>query len=513
MMGTTASDCKTADTRMDRTRPPNILLILTDQHRLSALGCYGPTPCSTPNIDRLAREGVRFERVYTTCPVCSPARATIITGQYPHRHGVTANCGSIPSAVWNIPDHPRMLSRQLLGGGYQCGYTGKWHLCPESACVEWFNQRIPHHVPSTLGFEGQDFMGHGGGGLRFAAYQQYLADQGFTFALQPNSANPPEYGWPSFAVQAGPKEASVDHFLANHTIGLIDRYRVGGRPFFIWHNHWGPHEPYYPVAEFYEPYREMAIPPWPNYEVPPNLLSAHHRPVIHPGAHARRWDYWNAALRHYYAFTTQIDDQIGRLYAHLEKTGLLDNTIIIFASDHGEHIGSHGGLVNKGYSHFEEIQRVGLIVRYPERYRPRAVRPGTVRTELASLVDLYPTVLDLAGVSTIGLEPQGASLHGLLDGRAPEWRDAAFVEFYGLSGGTVMVSCRCGDWKYGWNMNGTDELYNLADDPHEILNLADEPAHRSVRREMLERIAMHMRRSLIGDVRHTQALEQLRSAP
>lgn len=476
---------------MSRKSTPNILLILTDQHRLSALGAYGSTLCKTPNIDRLAKEGVRFETAYTTCPVCSPARATIMTGQYPHRHGVLTNCGA-HGPVWNIPDHPRMLPRQLIGRGYRCGYSGKWHLCPEPNCVEWFNQQIPHHVPGTLGFEGQDFMGHGGGGFHYREYKDYLHKNGLSFSLKPGSENPKPNGWPSFAIQDGTKEATVDHFLVNNTISLINKYQSAKQPFFIWHNHWGPHEPYYPVEEFFEPYRNIEIPPWPNFEIPRGLLQVQHRPKIHPKAGEHDWKYWENAIRHYYAFTTQIDDQIGRLYAHLEKTGLLDDTIIIFSSDHGETLGSHGGMTDKGYSHFEEIQRVGMIIRYPEKYRPENCMAGSVRKELASLVDIYPTCLDLAGVSAAEIDSQGASMHGLLQGRNTNWRDSAFVEFYGLYSPTAMVTCRSGDWKYGWNANGTDELYNLATDPYETKNLIDEPTCRSLCNEMLAKIANHM---------------------
>ena len=107
---------------------PNIILILTDQHRLSAVGCYGRTPCQTPNIDRLAREGARFETAYTVCPVCSPARATIMTGLYPHRHGICSNIYNLGNSVHELPDSPDLLSRRLQSAGYRCGYTGKWHL-------------------------------------------------------------------------------------------------------------------------------------------------------------------------------------------------------------------------------------------------------------------------------------------------------------------------------------------------------------------------------------------------
>jgi len=482
-------------------KQPNILLIVTDQHRLSALGCYGPTQCRTPNIDRIAREGVRFETAYTTAPVCSPARASIITGQYPSRHGVTMNCGGM-GPVWNIPDHPRMLSRRLIGQGYRCGYTGKWHLCPEVACTEWFNQKIPHHVPSTLGFEGQDFMGHGGSGFRYEEYRSYLKEAGLEFQVREGSANPASNGWPHFGVLAGPKEGTVDHFLVDHTLSLLDRYKDASEPFFIWHNHWGPHERYYPVEEFFEGYRDMEIPPWPNFHVEKGSLGEQHLPRLHPSAEKRvDWNYWQRALRHYYAFTTQIDFEIGRLLNHLENTGQLDDTIIIFTSDHGETLGSHGGMIDKGYSHFEEIQRIGMIIRYPEKYLPPGVRPGTVRKDVVSLLDVYPTCLDLAGVPAEEIDAEGLSLHS----GTPLSREEVFVEFFGLALPTVMVTCRRGNWKYGCNPNATDELYNLQDDPHEMRNLVHHPEYRTIRREMLERLESHLPKLAARNRNYTQA--------
>jgi arylsulfatase A-like enzyme len=483
---------------MDKMRP-NILLIVTDQHRLAALGCYGATPCQTPNIDRLAREGVRFETAYTTCPVCSPARASIMTGQFPSSHGVTMNVGSL-GAVWNLPDHERMLPRQLQRQGYRCGYTGKWHLCPSEPCREWFSQSIPHHVPGDFGFEGQNFMGHGGGGFNYPEYREYLAGRGLGFSLEPGTENPKEMGWPGFAVQEGPKEATVDHFLAGHTISLLDRFREAGEPFFIWHNHWGPHEPYYPVEEFYDLYRDMPIPPWTNFEVPDGLLGPQHLRCRHPRAGGREWAYWERALRYYYAFTTQIDHEIGRILDHLDQTGLSENTVVIFTSDHGEAIGSHGGMINKGYSHFEETQRIGMIVRHPDKLRPAGVAPGAVRKEMASLLDIYPTCLDLAGGHRQAQEAEGGSLHALLEG-APA-RESVFVEFFGLATPAAMVTCRHGRWKYGWNATSGDELYDLEGDPLETVNRVHDPSCRAICREMLERIAGHLPAGLRSDVLH-----------
>jgi len=142
---------------------PNILLILTDQHRLSAVGAYGNTVCQTPHIDQLAGDGIRFENAYTTCPVCSPARATIMTGQYPNTHGITSNVHNIGCTINEIRDQPGLLSRRLQAAGYSLGYTGKWHLGTDSPTL--FGSPNRPTLPKDVGFEGQNFPGHGNGGF------------------------------------------------------------------------------------------------------------------------------------------------------------------------------------------------------------------------------------------------------------------------------------------------------------------------------------------------------------
>ncbi len=468
---------------------PNILLVVTDQQRLSTIGAYGPTPCRTPNLDRLAAEGLRFENTYTTCPICSPARASLITGQYPSRHGVTDNVTSLGCAISNIPDYPGLLPRRLGELGYQCGYTGKWHLCPEANYPGHYNQPSAHTLPSDVGFVGQDFKGHGDGGFVYQEYRDYLSRLGTAFSLRPESINSEENGWPRYGIQEGAKEVSVDHFLTNHTIDLIDRFQGDSQPFFIWHNYWGPHEPYYPVEEFFAPYRDMEIPPWETFEGGRDKLLPHLRLALHPRSEEFSWEVWERAIRHYYAFATQIDYEIGRLYEHLETQGLLENTIIIFTSDHGESIGDFGGMTNKGNSSFDFTQRVGLIVRYPERYRPADSPAGSVKRDLASLADIHSTCIDMAGGDPNAADTDGVSLHSA---SGAQDRDAIFVECFGILTPTTMITCRSGAWKYAWNPGRGDELYNLEEDPHETCNRIADPDCAEIRHQMIERLATHL---------------------
>ena len=468
---------------------PNIILFFTDQHRLSALGCYGPTPCKTPNIDRLAAEGVRFTTAYTSCPVCSPARATIMTGLHIHGHGVTANMLDQGTSVRELPDSPELLSRRLGAAGYRCGYTGKWHL---GGSGEVFGIEADLALPSTRGFEGQNFPGHGGGGFNYPEYKAYLEEHGYEH--KPDR-DVPGAKCVSCGRIEGPVEATVPHFLANNTIEMIDRFKDGDEPFFIWHNNWGPHTPHYSLDEYLDLYRDVEIPPWANHEWPERDPNKPYQVKVHPHADQLTWDEWADAIRRYYAFTTMIDDQIGRILKHLEETGQADNTVIIFTSDHGETLGSHGGLTDKGWHHFEEIQRVGFIVKDPRGFGNEGAEAGSVKEEWASLTDVYPTILDLAGAGYDAEKIHGQSLVPLLEGRTTEWRDEIVVEFGGLGFAATMLTLRHGDIKYGWNCSTSDEMYDLATDPHEMTNVINDPAYADTAKAMRERIDAFMERT------------------
>lgn len=457
---------------------PNILFILTDQHRLEAVGCYADTVCRTPNIDRLAREGVRFENAYTTSPMCTPARASLITGQYPHAHGMTDNVGNLGCSVHTIQDRPELLSRRMERAGYNCGYNGKWHLCPTTD--ELFGYEIDPHVPSDVGFEGMDFPGHGDGGWDFPEYERYLEENGYDLAIQPLDDSSP--GGRAGVIEE--TEATVPYFLTERTIVMLDELASDEEPFFLWHNFWGPHEPYYPSTEYLELYEDTEIPPWPNADWPSGNVPGTHQCKTSAENTTTSWEEWAEVIRHYYAFTTMIDAQIGRLLDHMEETGLLEETIVVFAADHGETLGSHGGLLDKGFHHFEEIMHIPMIARFPgSRWA------STTRAELVSLLDLYPTFLDLAD-SPVPDAVHGRSLLDLLGTDDANWRDSVCMEFHGLGGvAHTQRTIRMGDLKYGYNAGLTDELYDLSIDPHETQNLVDHPEYQDDLASLRDRLA------------------------
>ena len=460
---------------------PNIILILTDQHRLSAVGCYGNTPCKTPYFDKLAENGLRFETAYTVCPVCSPSRATIMTGLYPHSHGICSNVHNLGSSIHELTDREELLSRRLEKAGYLCGYTGKWHLGTDRK--EIFHSKNTPSLPKDVGFKGQNFPGHGNGGFYYPEYKKYLSENGFehkVYNVKKDYIKIQEYG-----VLEGPVESTVPYFLAENTIKLIDDFKKKNKAFFIWHNFWGPHGPFYATREFYDLYKDVEIPEWPNYHWPSRKINGPHQVKIHPYVDKLRWEDWAEAIRHYYAFTSLIDQQVGRIIKHLEKTSLLESTIIIFTADHGQTLGSHGGLIDKGWHHFEEIQRIPLIIYLPEKYYKNGRKKGEVLKEWISLADLYPTILELADAEFNESEIHGKSFLPILKNEPVKERDTIFIEFNGVNSlATSMVTVRKDNFKYGWNCSNRDELYDLESDPYEVKNLIDNPRYLSKVKEM-----------------------------
>jgi arylsulfatase A-like enzyme len=476
---------------------PNILFVLTDQQMAGTLGCYGAEICRTPHADALAREGLRFSNAYAACPICTPARASIQTGLYPFRHGMQTNIYTRGCMVHELPDSPELLSRRLQSLGYATGYTGKWHLGfgDQADGHPEFEEhvratpmlRAARHggtLPSTVGYEGDDFPGHGGAGMQTPQYRQYLADRG----IELRTRRLIDYYPDTFEVLSG-TESTVSHFLADNAIrhmrGFIDRRQ----PFFYMLNFWGPHSPYHASSGYVDLYRDVSIPPWPSFDEPQTG-----KPAIHNAHRTERLRYWKwedfeETIRHYYAAVTEIDAQLGRVVEMLKQTGQYDNTVIVFASDHGDAIGVHRGLSDKALFMYEETNRVPLIIRDPGSPQ----RAGHSEERFAGTCDLYSTVLDYAGLDRTAAERDGRSLRPLVEGAAVDWRDCMVTECSGLDFLLhTQRAIRYRQFKYVFNCGDRDELYDLGQDPHELDNLADKPAHAELLRAMRIRLDQWM---------------------
>ncbi len=417
--------------------PPNVLLVHVDQHRADCLGAAGHPLLQTPALDRLAREGVRFSHAFTPIPVCTPARASLLTGAWPASHGLIANADAEipPPATLSLPT----VSQTLADAGYYVGHVGKWHVHP----------RLP---PRAFGCH--DYISERGYGV-------WRRGQG----IPPRPAHNGFFGEVDPYITA---EQSGLAWGADQTIALLRKAAQGERPFFV---RWDPSEPHLPnvVPEPYASlYGPAAVEPWPSFPDP--LID---KPYIQRKQRATwgiadwSWQEWAPIVARYLGEITLLDHQVGRILATLDELGQAANTLVIYSSDHGDLCGGHG-LIDKHFVMYDDLVRVPLIARWP------GVLPAgtTSAAFVSSALDIAATLVAAAGCPP---PPTFAGLD-LRDQVSASPRQDIYSTYYGNQLGLYsqrMVRDR--GWKYVWNLVAEDELYNLSDDPGEIRNRVDDP--------------------------------------
>ena len=444
---------------------PNILFVMTDHTNAQATAPGGQ--CITPNLDKLAAESIRFGRCYTPNAICSPARASLMTGVYPSTHGMW-DCTHTQRPEWvDVPaDRFVYFSQLLADAGYRNTYFGKWHV-EQSNKLEDFGWHL--YDCSCSGARARPIPG--------------------------SEVIIPKDGYRNYRLAGVSRDADTrSHPAFDRGIEFIQRHVNGEQsqqPFFCFVSTIEPHDPYIPPERFFNIYDVDAI------QTSPTL---HDEPIGKPDVVKRMravWsdltdDHWRQVTAAYWAVITFLDYEVGRIIDALKETGQYDNTIIIFTSDHGDMLGGHG-LITKGVgTPYEEVYNIPLIMRVPGM-----ATSGEDDRTLTNLVDLAPTLLDLCDAESLE-SAQGKSLRPVLEGtsRADHWNDA-YAEFFGQRFVYTQRMVWHGDWKYVFSPGGIDELYNLTNDPHERVNLIDDPSHREVLMEMVKRMWRKM--EAIGD--------------
>ena len=424
---------------MADSQKPNILILMTDQQRPDSLGCYGNPVARTPNIDALARDGVVFDNCYVQNPLCCPARYSLLTGRYPHAHGVRSN--------WFQPnDGETSFGHQLKRVGYRTSLIGKMHFTPWHDCFGFDGRIIAEAKFDT---ECPD------------DYEHFLNKHGWSrkdlYDLESD-----EYVQNATAVKSKlPADLHIDSFVGRSVCEYLRR--VSG-PFCCFASFLSPHNPYDPPA----PYDTL----FDNVPLPPRNMTENEIDRKPPEAYQYintrlKWPFTTDELSeeqvrttkaHYYATCTLIDDWVGRIVDVLKKTGAYENTIIVFTSDHGDLLGDHGLVYKQCF--YEQSVRVPLIVHGPQFFAGKRV------DDLVEAIDLFSTFCELGGAWQ-GRGRQGKSLVPLLhDTPGYRHRDAAFSENYF---GTMV---RWENYKmiyYPGKPYG--ELYDLTADPDEQINL------------------------------------------
>ncbi len=437
---------------------PNVLLIVSDDLN-NDLGCYGHPLVKSPHIDRLAAQGTRFDRAYCQYSVCNPSRSSFMTGVYPDQTGVLSNAGNFRKRLPDFPTMPQHFSNQ----GYFVARVGK----------------IYHYgVPNQIGTNGADDD---------ASWQVRINPRGIDREVhdQIHTLQPGQFGgtlsWLALPNDAG---EHTDEIGASEAIKLLKQHHPNktGKPFFLAMGFYRPHTPYVAPQKYFDLYDRAAIQP---VMEQPGERDDIPRAALPDRPHQRELtvEKRREIIQAYYASISLMDAQVGRLLDALKQLELDDNTIVIFTSDHGYHLGRHG-LWQKS-DLFEDACRVPLIV-----YDPRRTSHPPRTAALAELVDLYRTLADLCGLSE-PTHPLGTSLRAVLDDPTSELRDAAFTTTLSRTvRGCQGYSIRTGRYRYTeWNSGEHGvELYDYDEDPEERVNRATSEDHAAIRAELKQRL-------------------------
>ncbi len=442
---------------------PNVLIILCDDLRWDALGCAGHPHLKTPHIDRLAGEGVRFANAFCTTSLCSPSRASILSGLYAHSHGVRDNFTEFPARLPNLP-------AALKAGGYQTAYIGKWHMGEDN------DERRP-------GFD--YWVSHKGQGKYY----------GTEFNIDGRRELRPGY---------------YTHEATRFALDFLNQPRPAGQPWMLMLGHKAPHSFYVPEPRYSNSFDQVRI-PYPDtafrLEGKPRWIQDR-LPTWHgiygplfewrkqfPDARPEGVRDFEAMTRAYWSVIRSVDDSVGQLRAALEARGELDRTVVLFMGDNGLLNGEHG-MVDKRTMHEPSI-RIPQVARYPGLIPTNAPR---VVSQMVLTLDVFPSVLELCG-----LKPpraiQGRSWVNLARGGDRGWRKSFLYEYNyekQFPYTPNVRGVRTDDWKYAHYPTGDGgedchvaELYDLERDPEERVNLANDPRHAAKLKELrkeLERL-------------------------
>ncbi|MHC4913724.1 MAG: sulfatase family protein, partial [Planctomycetota bacterium] len=454
---------------------PNIIFIMSDDHTAQAMSCYGSKINKTPNLDRLAKEGMRFGNCFCTNSICAPSRAVILTGKYSHINGVIDNRVEFDSRQQTFP---KLLQR----AGYETAVIGKWHLKSEPTGFNYWNILV----------------GSGGQG---------------------------EYFDPLFSENGKETKTKgyVTDIITDFSIEWL-KGRNGDKPFCLLYQHKAPHRGWKPDKKHVKMYGDVEIPEPETFNDDYNTRSdaarqqemtvEHHLtpsdlkvepPDELPGEDERGWwqkgvhgEYWSPSLelhgkelkkwkyqryiKDYLRCVASVDDNVGRLLDYLDRSGLAENTIVVYTSDQGFYLGEHGWF-DKRFM-YEESLRMPLLVRYP-----KGIKAGSVNDDIVLNLDFGPTLLDFAGVSK-PKDMQGESFRRQLGGeRVKEWREAMYYHYYEYPGWHAVkrhYGIRTKQYKLIHFYHDIDawELYDLQKDPHELNNVYYDPLYHVVVRRL-----------------------------
>jgi len=452
-------------------KQPNIVLIMTDQQRFDSISALGFPYADTPNLDRLVHEGVNLSQCYITAPSCAPARASLFTGYYPHTTGILKNADR-----WT-----RSWVERLSNVGYHCVNIGKMHTFPFETPLGFDERYVVENKDRYL--EGRYY---------FDEWDKALQARGLIKQQRELYRQRSDYHERLGAFEWElPEDMHPDVFVGNLAQWWINNYPVT-QPLFLQIGFPGPHPPYDPTWEYAQPYMERELPlpvvtemelanqPVPFLEMRQHNCEVDHDSVVHQLNPTTEQLHRQRA--YYLANVTMIDHQIGKILQTLEHQGYLDNSVVIFTSDHGDCLGDHGH--SQKWTMYDIITRVPTIVWSPSRFEGGQTIDG-----LCQQMDLGPAILELAGAD-VPTTIEAKSILPALAGQKWTAREYVFAEHGkdGILQGTEFMSMvRSQDWKLVHFLDQPDgQLFDLKADPAEINNLWSHSQFSYKRQELLD---------------------------
>ncbi len=435
---------------------PNLLFLMTDGQQAASV--EPSTPCQTPHLEGLAATGVRFERCYAPNPICSPTRASLMTGLLPHSHGMVDCTHTVEPYRAKLKADLPFWSQTLQAAGYHTAYWGKWHIERSHHLENFgFDTYEVEQYHKLMGLVERDDQMQVRGAVQQKGYRDFLL----------------------YGVVDEPVEATPEYQLYSDGIKFLqEAARDPDRPWALFISSEAPHDPWVVPRIYYERYDAADIPRPPSFD--DDLAD---RPAIYRRLQRvwrqLEWPQFAQAIACYYAFCSLVDDQVGRILAALRELGQAENTIIVFTADHGDYAGAHR-LMLKGVAAFEEAYRVPLILNGP------GIPAGRQVQQITSLTDLAPTLVKLTNGGEFPCH--GRSLLPLLGYEGAKWESEAFAEFHGQRFFYTQRTLWRDHYKYVFNGFDEDELYDLAADPYEMRNLAHDPAFQPVLEAMAGRM-------------------------
>lgn len=453
----------------------NSLIIVTDQHRTDTIGALGGSPTHTPVLDDFASEGFAFTQAFTPTAICTPARASLLTGKAPFKHGVLAN------HEWNIGYQTDLqpeqwtYTQELRDHGYNVGLIGKFHAGEE-------------HPPSEFGMDDLSYEG-AINPVMHEKYQAWLKEKGYPQVSMTDPIRGTLPGGREGHLLAGrlqqPVEATFERFLTEQAIAKLREYAAdykdNGKPFSLSVHYFGPHLPYLIPSEYFDLIDPSEV------EIPPSYFDTlENKPPIQAN-YALYWsthcftpDEWRKIIAIYRGYVAMIDAEIGMIVDELKNLGLEAETARFFTSDHGEFTGSHR-MNDKGPAVYDDIYNIPMLA-----HIPGVLHSGT-SDAMVSLLDVPATVLDLAGLDASKVE-DGRSLLDLTREDAEPWREDLVLEFHGHHFHMQQRALRTPDFYFIANPESIPELYDLRVDPYQLNNVYDHPMYEEDRRRLVTRL-------------------------